>query len=212
MKKLIKKILVDKRRDAYRRRRGKKLRNKNVSIISRDCMGGVIYHDLGLQFLSPTINLYLEKGDFIKFVSHLFEYLAEEMTEVFEEGISFPVGQLTYQGEPIRIYFKHYASFEEAKAKWEERSARIRKEDIFILENLDNGVTKEDIEDFEGLPYENKLLIANANPTHSECVLVADMYNEAGYVSGKIIQYKNAFSVKRHLESIDYISILNDRK
>ena len=32
---------------------------KTTSIISMNCTGGIISHNLGLQFLSPTVNLYM---------------------------------------------------------------------------------------------------------------------------------------------------------
>lgn len=31
-----------------------RLKNKDFSILTNHCMGGIIYHDLGLKFLSPT--------------------------------------------------------------------------------------------------------------------------------------------------------------
>ncbi len=53
----------------------KALRNKEFTLLSNNCNGGFIYHDLGLQFLSPTINMffyhdhYLTKNK-IAFVNH----------------------------------------------------------------------------------------------------------------------------------------------
>ena len=35
----------------------------DASIISNDCLGGMISHDLGLKFMSPTINLYFETAE-----------------------------------------------------------------------------------------------------------------------------------------------------
>ena len=35
-----------------------KLFNQTPCIIASNCNGGIIYHDLGLKFLSPTINLF----------------------------------------------------------------------------------------------------------------------------------------------------------
>ena len=43
----------------------KKLRarlvNRDFTLISNNCCAGIIYSDLGLQFTSPTINLYMLK-------------------------------------------------------------------------------------------------------------------------------------------------------
>ena len=43
------------------------LKNKDFTIISHNCVGGVIYHDLGLKFNTPTINLFFMAKDFIKY-------------------------------------------------------------------------------------------------------------------------------------------------
>lgn len=78
----------------------KKLKYKDFSFISVNCLGGVISHDLGLQFLSPTINLFFESEDYIKFVENLQYYLKLELEEDTAEE-SYPVGKL---GD-IRIFF-----------------------------------------------------------------------------------------------------------
>lgn len=43
-----------------------RLDNKDFSLLSSNCLGGFILHDLGLRFNSPFINLWLKPGDFIK--------------------------------------------------------------------------------------------------------------------------------------------------
>ena len=93
----------------------KKNHNHNFTIISSNCNGGVIYSDLGEQFRSPTINLYIKPSDFLNFVSDLRNYLSEEIMEV-ETEYNYPVGKL----KDIYIYFMHYRSFQEAKMKWDE--------------------------------------------------------------------------------------------
>lgn len=52
----------------------KRLKNKEISIISTNCIGGVLSHDLGLQFKSPTVNLFFRAEDFIKFCENLEYY------------------------------------------------------------------------------------------------------------------------------------------
>ena len=62
----------------------KRLRNFNPTIISNNCTAGFIYHDLGLKFLSPTINLTVK--DFPLFISHLEHYLSCELIEILRGG------------------------------------------------------------------------------------------------------------------------------
>ena len=41
------------------------LRVSDFTIISQNCIGGVFYHDMGLPFQSPTINLVFKAPDLI---------------------------------------------------------------------------------------------------------------------------------------------------
>lgn len=42
------------------------VQESKVSIISDNCWGGITYHSLGLEFLSPFINLFLESEDYLR--------------------------------------------------------------------------------------------------------------------------------------------------
>ena len=66
----------------------KRLRNKDVTIISTNCTGGILSHDLGLQFKSPTINMFFRAEDFVRFWENLEYYMSiEKLVECHEEGI-----------------------------------------------------------------------------------------------------------------------------
>ena len=47
------------------------LKNTEFSLISSNCNGGFMLHDLGLQFRSPTVNLWIPPSDFIRFLRDL---------------------------------------------------------------------------------------------------------------------------------------------
>lgn len=112
--------------------RSKRYKNRSLTIISSNCVGGIIYHDYGMRFFSPTINLYFENSDFIKFCNKLNYYLNLKLVESQVGNKEYPVGML---GD-IKIHFLHYKTFNEAKTKWEERKNRIDKDNmIFILYN-----------------------------------------------------------------------------
>ena len=66
----------------------KRLKKQSFSIISNTCIGGVICHDLGLPFLSPTINLYIRPCDFVKFCADIQCYLEQEFIEVTANSCS----------------------------------------------------------------------------------------------------------------------------
>ena len=56
----------------------RKVNISDVTLLSQNCVGGVIYHDVNQKFLSPTVNLYILPKDFIKFVNNLDYYLSDK--------------------------------------------------------------------------------------------------------------------------------------
>jgi hypothetical protein len=61
-------------------------------------MGGFIYHDMGLQFLTPTINLKILPDDFIELVEHLEYYMQQPVQEAHIDGSPCPVGMIPQIG------------------------------------------------------------------------------------------------------------------
>ena len=186
----------------------KRLTNKTPTIISSDCFGGVIYHNLGLRFKSPTINLYFEKEDFFEFVNNLNGYLEAELIEQEDKNKTFPVGKLMFNDKKITVNFMHYSSFDEARAKWNERKKRIDFSNIYITQIIKDA-TEKDINIFDSLPYEKKMLITSRNLTNSKYVKTHNVLEKEDYRSGEIIKYKNRLSVKRYVDDIDYVDFLN---
>ena len=109
----------------YRRNR---FNNPDVTILSSNCLGGCIAHDLNLRFNSPTINLWMTPKDFIRFCSDLRTYTQSELQFIELEGFreGHPVAKLNN----ITIYFQHYHTEEEARTKWRERCKRINFDNI----------------------------------------------------------------------------------
>ena len=198
-------------RKLYYKKMQKRLTNKDFTIIANNCFGGLVYHNLNSKFLSPTINLFISDVYFIRFVSNLKEYLAAELTELHEHDKKYPVGQLEYNGETVRIDFMHYHSFEEAKDKWNARKARINYDNIYILYVTDGEVTKEKIDEFESLPYKNKLMITRPNEFESGCMVTHPIFDSPNYKSGKILEQKSLFSLDKYMDDIDYVEFLNKK-
>lgn len=105
----------------------RKLKTKDFTIISQNCIGGVIYHDLGLKFNSPTINTYIKAPDFIKFISNLEYYLSLDLIVFWDE--KYPIGRL----DDIYIHFMHYNSCTEAIDSWNRRKQRVNLKKILVL-------------------------------------------------------------------------------
>lgn len=134
----------------YSKKAKKDIKNKEVTIISHNCLVGVWYHDLGLKFLSPTINLYIMPDHFIKFVSNLKYYLDQPLVFISQIPLDYPVALL----DDIFIFFVHYQTAEEAEYCWNKRKNRINWDNIFVaLTDRFGGYNENILKDFSDLPY-----------------------------------------------------------
>lgn len=149
---------------------------QNFTIISQNCIGGVFYHDIGMQFLSPTINLYMKACDFSRFVLNLKTYIDMELEMHWLE--KYPVGVL---GD-ITIYFQHYTSCSEAKAIWEKRKARINWDKILVLSTDHEGFNKETYQLWKQISYPKVLFTAQEQFSKDENVVYFPEYNANGCV------------------------------
>lgn len=138
----------------------KKIINSDVTIISNNCTGGIMYHDLGLRFCSPTINLYFASiEEFYCYCKHIVEYskfgkIIETNKKETKAGFpNAPIGILKCVNLPsLEIHFLHYKSFKEAKEKWIERTKRINYKKIFVvIEAVNENAAK--LEIFKKLNY-----------------------------------------------------------
>ena len=139
------------------KRKRKKLKNKDFSLISSNCNGAFILHDLGLQFRSPFVNLWLTPKDFIKLLGNLEYYMEMPLAFIHEEAIEYPVGLL----KDVKIYFQHYESEDEALMKWNERKQRINYDNLFILFKENGKCTKDDLAAFDRLNFKNKIVFTH---------------------------------------------------
>ena len=123
----------------WRMRRG--LKNKGMSLFCPYCMGGTLFHDLGLQFCSPTINLMMYQTDFKKFILHLDDYLKQEFVFFKHPDYAFPCAKL---GD-VTVHFTHYKSEQDAVETWRRRCKRIDRNNMFVMCSERDGLTKDDI-------------------------------------------------------------------
>lgn len=150
-----------------------------MTIISRDCIGGVVYHQYGLRFLSPTINLYLTPEDFNLFCLNLPEYIDGNIEAETDNVEPYPTGILKPNNvklKPIKIFFMHYDSFQEAKEKWDERKKRIQWNNIYVISNVTNPddankCSKEMISNFNRIPYKKVMFVDRKQGFCDEFVL-----------------------------------------
>lgn len=139
------------------------------TIISNNCTGGAVLHELAMEFKTPTINLQILPEQFREFCANLSYYMKQDLIEChtftpYEEAMlrkmfggvpDMPFGLL----EDIIVCFQHYETFDEAKEKWDERKARIDYDHIGYIFHARGPEYAKEADDFirEELP--NSLVI-----------------------------------------------------
>ena len=119
----------------------KRIVNRNPTLLCPNCLGGILFHDLGLQFCSPTVNLMMFQTDFMKFVLNLDDYLQHSFEFIECEGYTCPCARLN----DIVVHFSHYKTPEDAVECWNRRVPRMNKDNMFVVCQEKDGLTKEDI-------------------------------------------------------------------
>lgn len=160
-----------------------RLRNWSPSVISNNCNGAVMLHDLGLPFMSPTVNLFIPFPDYIRFLKGLDGYLSlpqDALVEIAGGDKGYPVGML----DDIELDFMHYKSFDEAKNKWFERAARVDRENLYVMLSQRDGCTRQDVERFGELPFRHKVALTAEPMPHVACSYFNPKFTAGGGASG----------------------------
>ena len=106
-----------------------------TSIISNNCMGGVICHRHNIKMNSPTVKLQVMPEDYAKFCANIHHYMEVDVKEyielsdkdkaklvrMYDEIPDCPYGIL----DDIMLVFLHYDNFEYAQRMWYRRRERI---------------------------------------------------------------------------------------
>ena len=188
-----------------------RVRDKNVTLITQNCIGGVLYSMVGQEFLSPTINMFIEDENFVKLVENLPHYLSidpipkdENYTDPINPSIHYPKIRI----DDIELCCLHYKNCDEAIEAWNRRKQRVNLDKIVVIGNSWNM-------------HEDETLISRLcnNKKHKTICFTFKKYDIEGCIRliGKqwqldermiirpnITDYK-PFSFKRYFE--DYIDI-----
>lgn len=182
-----------------------RLTNHGMTVISSNCNGAFILHDLGEKFHSPFVNLYLLPDDFIKYLQNIEHYMQAELR--FETSDkAYPVGKL----DDLTIHFMHYHSEEEAKAKWTERTARMNLDNLFILMTDRDGCTRKNLEDLDRLPFANKVIFTHkAYPEFASACYIKG-FEQQGQV-GDLFEF-SGWNGRKYYDELDYVNWFNTGK
>ncbi len=179
----------------------------DLTIISRDCLGGILYSRLKMRFNSPTVNLYLSNSDFIKLCKNLRGFFESELVEIEDSPKGFPRGGLEFDGESVVINFRHYGSFAEAKECWIRRLKRVNYDKIYVILNAEAEALEEDIAGFDDIPYKKILLSSGLKRVNGERVNLKSYEN--GF-RGSLVFFKHKLSAVRVMDEYDWRSALKN--
>ena len=167
---------------------------------------GVVSHELGQRFNSPTVNLFMSSEDYIKFLTRLDYYISVQVEEI-QSDKDYPVGIL----DDIKIYFMHYPTFEDAIEKWDSRIKRLRMDNLYVILVEQQDCTENIIRSFCNLPYKHKALLSTKKMLNHDCIYpIPDCEAENGRLID-ICRYRSKFTGKRWLDEFDYVDFLNQK-
>ncbi len=184
--------------------RKKKLKNKDISIIANNCNGGIIAHDLGLQFNSPFVNIGIWPDDYLKFLKNMDYYLSLDPVkteETYNDGWFAKI-------DDIKVLFIHCASYEEGYNNWQRRKQRINKDNMFVLFCDKLGCTYENIKEFDELHFEHKVVFTHKPyPEIKSACYIKGFENDREV--GILSDWKPGFWKRRGLDQFDSVAFLN---
>ena len=159
----------------------KRLKYDKFSLITQICIGGIMYHMLGVQFQSPTVDLWFTGEDYIKLVENPRKYIQDLepfpiMEDYKEEGkLPYPVIGV---GD-IKLYCMHYTSCEEAIEAWKRRRERVDYNKLMaIATEWDMGYDKDLIARFLALPYPKVLFTKSKMEDENTVFCTEKAWNE----------------------------------
>ena len=183
------------------------LTNQGMSVISANCVGAFILHDLNQPFNSPFVNLYLDPSDFVRYLQNITFYQAQTLQFIQTEK-PYPVGLL----DDLKVHFMHYHSEQEAKEKWEARSQRLDFDNLFIMmtdKDSGKGAKYEDLKAFDNLPYQNKVVFTHKPyPEFKSAFYIKGFENENEV--GDLFTF-SGWNGEKYYDQFDYVSWFNQK-
>lgn len=149
--------------------RRKALNNKDFTIISNNCWGGIVYEHFDMIKNSPTVGMYFFADEYIKFIYNLKHYLSCSMEIVsynqsrykdiliMKNQIHCMIGKL----DDVEVVLLHYHDAEEAKEKWARRCQRVNYDNLIFKMSEMNCCTEEHLKAFDSFPAERKVLFVS---------------------------------------------------
>ncbi len=181
--------------------------DKRVRILATSCMGGILYHDIGKPFDSPTINLTIAGMDFIKLCNNPEFYMNQIPTlrEVSSQG--YPIADVA----GLRVNGVHYKDIEDFKDKWLRRCKRFLENndaEILVIASDAQIRTEEEIEAFRALPYRKVCFTVKKDLPYEEFVYVSGY--EGQDTVGDLTRYRGIMGKRVFEKYFDFVKWINE--
>lgn len=183
-----------------------RLKNRDFSLISSNCNGCLILHDLNLRYNSPFVNTGVFADDFIKMLGNLRHYLESPLQLERIEG------NLAYCAlDDITVILAHFKDVEEELEKWNQRVKRVDYDNLFIMFTDRDGCTEEHLKAFDALPYKNKVVFTHRPYPELKSAVYIKGFEQEEYV-GELYKYRCRWLGWKYYDAFDYVSWFNGGK
>lgn len=202
----MKKIIINLYKKTIGEINNKKIKNKNLTIISNNCWGGIFYRNNNLEYLSPTLGMFFMADEYIKFIYEMKKYISAEINFVSIEDSKYCeyLKMIKYDGLiakilDLEICFLHYDSEVEAREKWNRRKERINWDNILFKFNDQNLCTYDNLKKFEEFEAKNKICFTAKKYPQLDTIQIKQ-FEKYNYVLDDIKSYK------KYINMIDFIN------
>ena len=202
----MKKIIINLYKKTIGKINNKKIKNKNLTIISNNCWGGIFYRNNNLEYLSPTLGMFFMADEYIKFIYEMKKYISAEINFISIEDSKYCeyLKMIKYDGLiakilDLEICFLHYDSEVEAREKWNRRKERINWDNILFKFNDQNLCTYDNLKKFEEFEAKNKICFTAKKYPELNTIQIKK-FEKYNYVLDDIKSYK------KHINMINFIN------
>lgn len=186
----------------------KRLKNKDVTIISNNCWAGIFYRNNNLEYLSPTLGLFFMAEEYIKFIYDIRDYISQDIEFISIEQSKYkeylkklnyksPIGKI----KDVEIMFLHYRDEKEAREKWNRRKKRINWDKVIYKFSDQNMCTYEHLKKFQKFEAKNKICFTTRKYDELDTIQIKK-YENCENVGDDIKTYRKYFNI------VDYINNL----
>ena len=188
----------------------KKLVNKNFTIISNNCWGGIVYRKYHIPYQSPTCGLFFMAPEYIKFIYKIKEYIHKEIVEIKLEESKYKkyLEEIKYCGiigkiDDLEICFLHYDNIDEVREKWNRRVERMNWDRIIYKFNDQNLCTQEELIKFEEFYAKNKICFTAKKYDDISSIQLKQYSNEEYVINDtKEKEYKKYINITEYINKL----------